>query len=583
LTPSDNRLIDALLSRVDVSTLGRSHVLSVKAEATNPRMAATIANTLAETYLERQRNEKIGALDRVDKFIMGRVAELRDQVRKSDQAVEDYRRANGLYKSGAGSVTTQQLSELNSQLMAAQTAKVDAESRLQEAQVMSKGGVGGETVPEVLRAPLISSLKQLQADAERRAAELSAAYGERHQAMRSARAEAGNISGRIAAEVAKIVEGLSREARAAAARYETVNQNFERLKVQMGAVNDKSIQLEALERDALVNRNLLEAMLNRAKQTMGTADILQANAKLVSPAAASATKSFPPKALLVFLGALGGLLIGAAIALLREGGDRTFRRADQVESLTGLPVLAMVPQVKTRTPPAMQVLNQPGAPYSESLRRLHIGIEFSESEISPKTLLFSSSAPSEGKSVMASSLGRLLAKTGKRVLLIDCDWRSPNLHRIFRCSNRDGLASLLTDEAAVFDDAIHHETSSGVDVLPAGDWNPHSAHLLNSDRMRHLLDAATADYDFIILDAPPALVTSDVLVLSRLVEKVVFVVRWGHTPQGVVVEALKQIQEAGGTVAGIVVSRVVAKKYRQYAEGSPLSYEYKRPALRTYG
>ncbi|HYC63227.1 MAG TPA: exopolysaccharide transport family protein, partial [Reyranellaceae bacterium] len=473
----EERLIDYLLAHVDVSTLGRSHVLSVKAEATSPETAAAIANSLAETYLESQRNEKVSSMDRVDKFLMTRIGELREQVRKSDQAVEDYRRKHGLYKTGTGSVTTQQLNELNTQLMQAQTAKVEAESKLREAQEMRKGGLNNETVPQVLSSPLIAALKQQQAEAERRAAEMASTYGERHQALRAARAEAGNISGRVSAEVNKIVAGLERDARQAAARYETLNQNFEKLKAQMGVVNDESIGLEALERDATVNRNLLEAMLNRAKQTMGTAEILQANAKLVSPAAPSELPSYPPKALLVMLGAVGGFLMGAAFALLREGSDRTFRRAEQIEERTGLPVIALVPQVAGRTPPAMQVLRQPTSAYGEALRRLHIGVELSESDHSPKTLLFSSAAPSEGKSVMVASLGRLLASNGKRILLIDCDWRLPRLHQIFRCSNRDGLASLLSDEEAVLNSAVHHDSLSGLDVLPAGNWNPRFSHL----------------------------------------------------------------------------------------------------------
>ena len=124
--------------------------------------------------------------------------------------------------------------------------------------------------------------------------------------------------------------------------------NFETLKKQMGAVNDKGIGLEALERDATVNRNLLEAMLLRAKQSTGAEDILTANAKLVSPASPAQAPSYPPKALLALLGVAGGMLVGVMIALLREGGDHTFRRADQIEALTGLPVLAMVPQVARR-------------------------------------------------------------------------------------------------------------------------------------------------------------------------------------------------------------------------------------------
>jgi capsular exopolysaccharide synthesis family protein len=579
----EDRMIDTLLSRVDVSTLGRSHILSVKAESQNPATAAAIANVLAERYLDYQRLDKIESMDRVDKFLLGRVAELREQVSKSDQAVEDYRRSHDLYKStgGGGGVTAQQLTELNTQLMTAQTAKAEAESRLNEAQELRKGNLNSETVPEVLRSPLITVLKQQQADSERKAAELAASYGARHPALVNARAESANIQGRVGAEISKIVEGLSREARTANARYEALAKNFEALKKQMGTVNDRSIQLESLERDATVNRNLLEAMLLRAKQSTGAETILQANAKLVSPAAPAGAPSYPPKALIAMLGVAGGMMVGAAIALLREGGDHTFRRAEQIEAATGLPVMAVVPQISGRTPPAMQVLRQPTSAYSEALRRLHIGVELSEAAASPKIILFSSATPSEGKSVMVASLGRLLASNGKRVLLIDCDWRSPRLHQIFRCGNSDGLASLLIDRDVQLDQAIHHDALSGVDVMPAGSWSPRFAHLLSSDHMRRLLEALEPHYEFIILDTPPALVTADVLALSRLVEKVVFVVRWGHTRQEAVLEALKQIVDAQGDVAGVVMSRVLSKQYRQYSYGDPF-FEGKRPAAATH-
>ena len=179
--------------------------------------------------------------------------------------------------------------------------------------------------------------------------------------------------------------------------------------------------------------------------------------------------------------------------------------------MTGLPVLAMVPQVTGRTPPAMQVLRQPTSTYSESLRRIQIGIELSESAESPKTILFSSATPSEGKSVMVASLARLMASNGRRILVIDCDWRSPRQHQIFRCPIGDGLAGLLGDRAVVLDDILYHDAVSGVDVLTAGNWSPRQAHLLASPRMRQMLEALAPHYDHILLDTAPALVTADVL------------------------------------------------------------------------
>ncbi len=575
-------MINRVISRIDVSSLGRSHVLSVKVDSENPETAAAIANTLADVYLEYQRREKVEVTERVEKFLQSRIAELREQVRKSDQAVEDYRRRYGLYKGQTSGVTSQQLTELNTQLLQAQTAKAEAEAKLREAQSLQKGGMGSESVPEVLRSPLIAALKQQQAEAERRAAELAAQYGPRHPMMINARSEVGNIQGRVAAEIGKVVDGLAREARAATARYEALKHSFEQLKGQMGDVNERAIELDALEREATVNRNLLEAMLNRAKQTIGQEQIQQANAKLVSPAAPPFAPSYPPKMLLAFLGTVGGGLLGAAIALMREGADRTFRRADQIVSQTGLPVLAMVPHLSGGTPPQVHVLRKPTSPYSEALRRLHIGLELSETAETPKTVLFTSAAPAEGKSVLVASLGRLLASNGKRVLLVDCDWRCPKLHQLFRCSNRNGLANLLAAETADLDDFIHHDALSGVDVVTAGEWTPQSTHLLTSQRMRVVLDALAPDYDQIILDTPPVLVGAEVLAFCRMVEKVVFAVRWGHTRRDSVLEALQQVIEAQGDVAGVAVTRVIPKQYRRYAYGSA-DYQYARPVLARVG
>jgi capsular exopolysaccharide synthesis family protein len=185
---------------------------------------------------------------------------------------------------------------------------------------------------------------------------------------------------------------------------------------------------------------------------------------------------------------------------------------------------------------------------------------------------------------MVASLGRLLASNGKRVLLIDCDWRSPRLHRVFRCSNRDGLASLLAEQSDTvsLENLIHHDALSGVDVLPAGNWSPRSAHFIGSPRMAQLVEALSQHYDFIILDTAPALVSADVLTLSRIVEKVVFVVRWGHTRRDATIEALKQIADAQGNIAGVVLSRVVARRYREYGYRDPFS-EYSRPINATLG
>lgn len=578
-TPEETRqrVVDNLLGHLDVAVLGRSHVLSIKAEALQPTTAATIANTVATLYLDRQRQDKIDAASQAEKYLQTRIAELRDQVQKSETAIEEYRRKYGLYVGASTGVTSQQMTEINSQLIVAQTARAQADAKLREAEAL-KGASGGESMPDVLNSPLIQSLKQQLAEAERKLAEASASYGNRHPQVVSARAEAASLRSKVGAEVAKTIDSLRREARTAAARYDMLSQNFERTKQQMGGDNDRMIRLGALERDAAVDRNLLESMLARVKQTGGQDAIQQPNAKLISSAAPPGRPSYPPKMLLIFLGCAGGLLVGAALALLRDGVDRSFRRADQIEALTGFPVLAMVPQLAGRGGPLVHVLRKPISPFSEALRKLYIGIELSETAQSPKTIMFSSATPAEGKSVLVASLARLLASTGKRVLLIDCDWRCPTQHQLFRCSNRHGLAALLGDETITLNDAIHNDALSGLDVMVAGHSDPKAIQMLASPRMQQILTSLADRYDLVLIDTPPTLVGAEVLTLARMVDKVVFAIRWGRTRQEVAMEAMKQIIDARGDIAGVVMTRVIAKEYRRYAHGQ-LDYQYVRHAL----
>jgi capsular exopolysaccharide synthesis family protein len=272
------------------------------------------------------------------------------------------------------------------------------------------------------------------------------------------------------------------------------------------------------------------------------------------------------------------LLVGAAVVLLREAGNRTFLRQEQVETMTGLPVLTMVPRVRRRTV-ARKVLLEPTSPYSEAVRRLSVGIELSEPETSPKRLLFSSATPAEGKSVMVASVARQLAASGKRVIVVDGDWRRPRMHQLMRCRLGPGLGELLVGNDTVLNDCVCRDGLSSADVIPAGNWESGSSYLLTSPRMAELLDLLAKSYDVVLVDTPPVLATADALVLSRMTDKVVYVVRWGRTRQDAALAGLKQFVDARADIAGIAVSCVEVNEYRRH---SYREMSYARPQVLGY-
>jgi polysaccharide biosynthesis transport protein len=570
-----DRLIDNLLKHVDINILGRSNVIDIQAKSHSADTAASLANAWVESYLNQQRHEKLDDNDRVESYLSHRIADLRQQLAKSQQAVADYRRENGLYQGINADMSAEQLTEMNNQLIQAQAAKAEADSKLNAA--IGRSGAS-DSVPEVVSSPLIQALKQQQAEAERNLAELGTDFGPKHPKYIEAQAQASDIKRKLNVEMGSIIAGLRNEARAADARYGALMADLNAVKGEMGGANEKSIRLQALEQEATVNRNLLDAMLNRAKESIGREAIEQPDARLISTAAPPEYPSFPPRTLMVLLAAFGGVIAGCAMAFLRDGSDQTFRRGDQIEQAMGIPVIAMVPNVKSDTPPIVHVLRKPISPFSDALRKIYIGLQLSESRQAPKTVLFSSATPSEGKSSTAAALARLLAQNGKRVLLIDCDWRSPNIDQLFRCSNKDGLSALLTQDDTRLSDMIYVDPLSGLNVLVAGKWNPSSMHVLTSERMRFLLHNFAKNYDLVILDGAPVLVGSEVLALSQMVDKVLFFVRWGHTRRDAVRDALRQLADAQADLAGIVLSRVDPQGYREFGYGQ-IPYGYARRAV----
>ncbi|WP_044561127.1 polysaccharide biosynthesis tyrosine autokinase [Azospirillum sp. B4] len=578
----ENRTVDILLSKLDIATVGRSDVLKIQATTRDPETASLVANTVADAYLAEQRDVKVGTASRVEEYMESRIADLRKQVDDSERAIEDYRKQYGLYdqQNGTG-IMGQRLTELNTQLIAAQSAKADADAHLGDAQALMRQGVTGDSVPEVLNNPLIQSLKSQQAQAEQRLAQLSATYGDKHPQVTDAKAQIADAQRKIRAEMQGIITGLQNVARTANARYQAVLRDFNEAKGSLGADNQNAIRLEAMERDAAVNRHLLETMLTEEKRLIGRQQLEAPDARVISKATPPVAASYPPKALILLLGTLVGAVAGMLIALLMEEADQTFRQGSQIEAATGIPVVALVPEVKGKSPTA-QVLREPVSPFAETLRKIHIALELSELEYSPRTVLLSSAAPGEGKSVIIAALGRLLASHGRRILIVDCDWRSPSQHKLFNVSNKHGLASLLTDDSVVLDDCIHHDTLSGLELITAGHWTSKDTRMLTSDRMRVLLQTFAKNYDLVLIDTAPVLVGAEVLAMARMVDKVLFTVRWDHTRRNAALQALRQLVEVQCDLAGVIMSRVDPRRYRQYGYG-PLNYDYARPLADHFG
>ena len=563
--------LDAILENLTVSRVGRSRAIDIRFVSARPETTAKVVNALASAYLVDQVQEKFRATEEAQRYLDDRVQELRQRVREAERRVEDYRLQAGLVGTSAGTVAAQQLSGLNTQLILAQTARAEAEARLRQVQALAGGQGGAESAAEVLSSPLIVNLRGRETEAERKIAELSQEYGERHPRMIAARAEIQDIRVRIREEVAKIVSSIEGEVAVARAREETLQQNVQNLERVAASQGSAEVQMRALEREAEAARAVFQLFLTRSSETEAQTDIQRPDARILSRADVPTTPNFPKPAIILPIAALFSMIIGMAIALLLEQLDRGYRSGETIEADLGLPVFALTPSLpasrRLASTPEKYVVSRPSSSFAEALRSVDTGIRLSNLDRAPRSVMITSSIPKEGKSSLAMSMARLLARGGRRVLLIDGDVRRPRVAKALGVQDGRGLVEVLTDEIAA-EDAIQADPETELHVLTSGSRDVASPpDILGSKQMADLLRRMEEKYDLVIVDSAPVLAVSDGRALARHVDATVFVVRWASTRQEVVRMAVKQLQESGARVAGVVLSAVNVRRHAQYSYG----------------
>jgi len=302
----------------------------------------------------------------------------------------------------------------------------------------------------------------------------------------------------------------------------------------------------------------------------------QADARVIARGDVPLDPSFPNKKLFVALALIGSALIGVFLAILVERLDNGFRTAEQLEQIAGVSGLGMVPSVPARQrlgfSPEDYLIKKPTSNFAESIRSVRTALLYSHVDKPPRAILVTSAVPEEGKSLLSVSLARSSAMAGQKVLLIDADLRRPKLSKVLKAKNEATLADLFAGQKTA-DEVLNIEEETGLHFILGRAGMPNPQDMLGSQHMRDFIRSISQHYDLVVVDSPPVLAASDSLVLSRIVDATVFVVRWEHTPRQVVLGALKQLQSVGGAVAGVVLSRVNVKKHAKFGYGD-VGYYY---------
>lgn len=569
-----SKVIKNLLSRFEVYNDGKSYAIRIGITSESPEKAARIANEWANQYLTDQLEVKFEATERANKWLSKRLEELKQKIIIADNAVAEAREKGNIVESKDGeTLTSRQLTELNTQLVLAQSERAQAEARLRQArQLVSKKG-GYESVAEVVSSQLIQRLREQEADLVRQEADLTSRYGERHPDLINIRNQIRDLRGKITEEVGRIISSLANEVEVARAREGAIQANVSKIEGKVVTNNRAQIQISQLVRDAESNHMLYESFLESFKKTFSQDNFQQADARIIATADVPINPSKPKKKLIVIAVLFLSFVLGVFVVFLLELLNNTFRTPLEVEKILGLKTLAMVPRLsKTDAKKPLTYLRENiTAPYAESIRAIFTALQLQNKEgVGVKTILVTSSEPSEGKTFFSVSLANVAALGGKKVLLIDADLRRPRVAQMLKVKPTKCLSDYLNGNASI-KEIIYKDVDMNTEYCLAQGKVDVPQNALGSTEMRKLLEMAKNYYDYIIIDSPPVLAVSDALVLAPQADHVLYAIRYDRTSRRTVCSAMRSFS-ALDMPLNVVLTAVNVTRHARYGYGDNAAY-----------
>ncbi len=563
--------VAAFARSLAVETRGSSRILDVSVESARPDLAKRMVGAIVKFYLEDRLQAKLDAVTRASQSFGERSSELKRAIEAAESASAAFREEAGLTRGRDVGASAQSLSDVNSQLIQARAQRMDRESRLvalQQAQ-RSPATLGG--VAEVLSHPLISTLRGQESEVSRRIADLSQRYGDNYPRLQQVQAEREQIRRNIAAEVAKIHSSLQGDTEATRSKESQLQEQLSRLEQQAAQSSPKESRLRQLERDAETSRLVYEGFLKNSGQLRDDLDRQSPAARVLAAAVVSPMPVSPRYAFALTIAFLGGLALSLVWIWIVERLDGGFRSGEQIERITGRPLVAMIPGLSrsalAKRSPVSFAIDRPTSAYAESLRSAYTAIVVGAGDKPPRVIMVTSSVPGEGKSTFACSLASLLARSnqGKKVIVIDCDLRRASVGAALGVSAAGGTIDEYLSGAKPLHDVIGR-TKAGLYYMLARPDTANSAEILASPAMRSLVGALSDEFDVVFLDTPPLMAVSDARMAARLSDYIVFLVRWEATARELAVNALKLLQKVDKNV-GVVLSQVNVRRHSRYGYG----------------
>jgi len=604
-------VIEEFQQRLTLTRLDETYVISIRFDATDRDTAAKVANAVASAYLNDELEARFDAVRRASLWMEQRLAELRQEVIRTDQAVQDFRRKNDIYVTGAGIgapmagqgqlLADQALARLSDEAAASERVRVERQARYDQIQHVIQSGNPDAAVPEALTNDVIIRLRNQYAQNSQRESEITRRYGVNHEAAQRIRFENQEIRRSIMQEFERIAQSYRNELQSAVKQEGDLRIALDRAKAAAFESGSAQVTLRELQREADTYRTLYEKLLDRYNTAMQQQTFPITEARILTRASPPRRKSAPKTAVILIMAGIGGAMLGIGAAFARELSDGTFRAPPDVEESLGLPVLGVVPKVSEKAlkqfsvnsvdpPPGSLELpghigllqysaDKPFSRLAETMRASKVAADLAAVDRKIRVIGVVSSVPGEGKSTIAMNLGQVIAGSGKRVLVMDCDLRNPTLSAAVAPARKSGLIEYLAGEIPAVE-SIYVDPHKPLQFLPAnGSMRlPQTSELVTSQRMVDLMATVRQSFDYVVIDLPPLAPVVDVRAMVGNLDAFVFVLEWGKTSVATTQQALRAVPGLAEKTVGVVLNKVDVDQMRSYTKGKGGDeyYDYNR-------
>jgi len=561
-----------LLRRFEVEPLRGSRLIQIHFTSPDPVFSKRVIDAWSTSFMRATLDRRYEATSYARQFLEQRLGQLRGRIDASERDLVDYATRQGIVNvpqagvagsanNAERSIAAEDLANLNAELTRATAERVRVESRL--------GEVAGATTEALGNGP-ISALRQRRAEMQIELSRLLTQFDPEYITVRTLRTQMRQLDASIAREEQRVGTSLQDSFRSAREREQALQQRVNRLKTGLLDLRRRSIQYNILQRDVDTNRQLYDALLQRYKEIGVAGGVGVNNISVVDQADLPVRPSSPRPLLNLFLALLGGVFVGAGLVFVLEQLDRGITDPEDVEALLGTPLLGAVPRLSGVAP--MEALEDRKSAMSEAYTSARANLSFSTNHGFPRVLAVTSSRPAEGKTTTSYALALAVARSGRSVVLVDADMRSPSIHHLFDMNNDRGLSNYLVGEPDV-DGLIHPSATGGMAVITSGPHPPSAPELLSGDRLASLIAELCQRFDHVVFDAPPVMGLADAPLMGSRVEGVVFVLEAGGTHRNTATVAVNRLRAANAQVVGAVLTKFDTKR-AHFGYGYEYNYGY---------